>query len=275
MDASLSLMGMGTAFAAIGVLLSPVLKVIFILIIGLIVIKLVMKVVEKAFAKTKLDPSLIKFVTKAAKIIMWVFVALAALDAIGVSTTGIIAAMSAAAVGVAVALKDSLNNVAGGIILLFAPRFATGDYIAAGGDEGTVLSVDLLHTTIKTVDNKQVSIPNGALLNSHIINYSHESKRRVDITFTISYEADVEVAKKAALEAIKAHPLVTNDPEEPFVRIGGYGDSSVNLVTRSWTTNADYWTVYFDLMEQIRAALDENNIEIPFNQLDVHIKNNG
>ncbi|MBQ9973166.1 MAG: mechanosensitive ion channel [Firmicutes bacterium] len=267
-------MGIATTLTALGVILSPVLKVLFILIVGLIVIKVVTKVLGKAFEKTKFDPSLIRFVLKAARIIMWIFVALSALDAIGVATTGIVAAMSAAAVGVAVALKDSLNNVAGGIILLFAPRFATGDYIAAGGDEGTVLAVDLLHTTIKTVDNKQVSIPNGLLLNSHIINYSHEPKRRVDITFTISYDADVEIAKKAALEVIKAHPYTMNDPAEPFVRIGGYGDSAVDLVTRTWTTNEHYWDLYFDLMEQIRVALDENNIEIPYNQLDVRIKNN-
>lgn len=257
----------------IGVLLTPIFKVFFILLVGYIAIRIIIKILEKTFNKTNLDPSLIKFVIKTIRILMWIFVALAALDAVGITTTGIVAAMSAAAVGVAVALKDSLNNVAGGIILLFAPRFVTGDYISAGGNEGTVLSVDLLHTTVKTVDNKQVSIPNGILLNSHITNYSHEDKRRVDITFNISYEADVETAKKTVLDTIKAHPLVINEPDEPFVRVGGYGDSSVAVVTRSWTTNENYWIVYYDLLEQVRAALDKNNIEIPYNQLDIRIRN--
>ncbi len=273
MDYTVAGMGaVATTFADIGVLMTPILKVLFILLVGCIAIKLVIKIVDKAFMKTSLDPSLIKFVIKAAKILMWIFVALAALDAVGITTTGIVAAMSAAAVGVAVALKDSLNNVAGGIILLFAPRFATGDYIEAGGNEGTVLSVDLLHTTVRTADNKQISIPNGVLINSHIINYSHEQSRRVDITFTISYDADVEAAKKAALDVINAHPLVINEPSEPFVRIGGYSDSAVELVTKSWTKNEDYWTVYYDLMEQIREAFDAHGVEMPFNQLDVHIK---
>lgn len=202
---------------------------------------------------------------------LYIFVVVAGLNSIGVSTSGIVAALSAGAVAVAVALKDSLSNVAGGILLLLSPRFATGDYIAAGGDEGTVLTVDLLHTTVLTFDKRQVSIPNGVLINSHITNYSREESRRVEVNFPISYEADMETAKRVASETIGNHPLVLTDPE-PFVRVGGYEDSSVKLVIRVWCKTEDYWTVYYDLMEQIRVAFDKNGIEIPFNQLDVHIK---
>ncbi len=256
---------------SIWAILAPFAKMALILIIGHFVIVYLLKLINKGFKKSKFDESLTKFLSKAIKIVLYLMVVISALNAIGVSTSGIVAALSAGAVAVAVALKDSLSNVAGGILLLLSPRFATGDYIAAGGDEGTVLSVDLLHTTVLTFDKRQVSIPNGVLINSHITNYSREESRRVEISFPISYEADIETAKRVACEAILSHPLVLADPE-PFVRVGSYGDSSVNLVTRTWCKTEDYWTVYYDLMEQVRAAFDENGINIPYNQLDVYIK---
>ena len=127
---------------------------------------------------------------------------------------------------------------------------------------------------ILTVDKKQVSIPNGVLLNSHIVNYSRENKRRVDISFQISYESDVKIAKRLAIEVIEKHPLTLHEPDEPFVRVHSYGDSSVNLITRTWCKTEDYWNLYFDLIEDIRDVFDENGISIPYNQLDVRIKEN-
>lgn len=251
--------------------LAPFAKMALILVIGHFFIVYLLKIINKGFNKSKFDESLTKFLSKAIKIVLYMVLAISALNAIGVSTSGIIAAFSAGAVAVAVALKDSLSNVAGGILLLISPRFVTGDYIAADGDEGTVLTVDLLHTTILTADKRQVSIPNGVLINSHIINYSREESRRVEISFPVSYEADIETAKAVAREAILSHPLVLDDPE-PFIRVGGYEDSSVMIVTRTWCKTEDYWTVYYDLLEQIRAAFDENGINIPYNQLDVCIK---
>ena len=182
-----------------------------------------------------------------------------------------LAALSAVAVAVSVALKDSLSNVAGGILLLISPRFVSGDYILAGGDEGTVERVDLLHTTMRTIDNKVVSIPNGVLINSHITNYTRESKRRVDITFSISYEADIENVKSIIRNVLKNHPLVLNEPDEPMVRVMKYSDSAVEVITRSWCNTPDYWTVYFDLMENVRGELERNGITIPYNQIDVHV----
>lgn len=251
--------------------IGPVIKMALILVIGHFITVYILKLVNRGFYKSQLDESLTKFLAKVIKIVLYILVVISALNAIGVSTSGIIAAFSAAAVAVAVALKDSLSNVAGGILLLISPRFSTGDYIAAGGDEGTVLSVDLLHTTVRTADRRQVSIPNGVLINSHITNYSREENRRVEICFPISYEADVEAAKSVARETILKHPLVLRDPA-PFVRVHSYEDSAVNLVTRVWCTTADYWTVYYDLVEQIRAAFDQHGIIVPYNQLDVHIK---
>lgn len=251
---------------------APMIKMALILVIGHILIGYIQKIFGRSLGKSKIDPSLIRFIHKAVNIILHLLVIISALTAIGVSTTGLVAALSAVAVGVSVALKDSLSNVAGGILLLLSPRFSTGDYISAGGDEGKVISVDLLHTTILTIDNKQISIPNGVLINSHIINFSCENNRRVDIVFPISYKDDIKKAKQLAKQTITNHPLTLCEPEEPFVRVQSYGDSAVNLLVRVWCKTQDYWSVYFDLIEDIREAFDKNEISIPYNQLDVHIK---
>lgn len=251
---------------------APFVKMAAILLIGHYLIVYLLRIADSGFKKANLDPSLSKFLHKAIDIVLHIFVILSALSAIGVSTTGLLAAMSAAAVAVGVALKDSLSNVAGGILLLIAPRFSTGDYIEAGGDGGVVLNVDLLHTLIRTADNRQVSIPNGVLVNSHITNYSREKHRRIELKFPIPYEADVEEAKRIALETIESHPLVLREPDVPFARVGGYQESSVTLTSRCWCATENYWTVYFDLMEQVRAELQAGGIRMPFNQLDIHIK---
>lgn len=250
----------------------PFLKMGLILLIGHFGSVYLVRMIRKIFARSKMDNSLAEFLTKAINITFHILVVLSALNTIGVSTTGVLAALSAAAVAVAVALKDSLGNVAGGILLLLSPRFLSGDYIAAGGDEGTVERVDLLHTTVRTVDNKTVSIPNGVLINSHITNFTREPKRRVDITFPVPYEANIERTKQIIRNVILKHPLVLTEPDEPVVRVMKYNDSSVDVITRSWCNTPDYWEVYFDLVEQVRAELEQNGIEIPYNQLDVHVK---
>lgn len=251
----------------------PIIKAIIILAVGILLVKLLVKILNRSFIKAKLDKSLSNFLIKSIRIISYIILIATVLAILGIPTTGILAAFSAIAVGVGVALKDSLGNVAGGILLLFFPRFTTGDHIEVDDDEGKVIAVDLMHTTILTFDNKQISIPNGVLINNHITNYSREDKRRVDILFPISYECDVEKAKAVALKTIKSHNLTLNEPEKPFVRVKSYGESSVNLITRVWCKTDDYWKLQYDLTEQIRAEFDKNNIGIPYNQLDVFIKN--
>ena len=262
------------SWTAIMMFLTPLIKMLLILVAGHLLVRFVLKLVKNWLEKSKFDKALDKFVVKLLNVVLHVLIIISALSAIGVSTTGAVAALSAAAAAVALALKDSLNNVAGGVLLLIAPRFRTGDYIAAGGDEGVVLDVDLLHTLIRSGDGRQISIPNGALLNSHITNYSREPQRRVDITFQIAYDSDTEKAKAIILEKVSQHPLVVSDTNAPFVRVHSYGESAVNIVSRTWCNNSDYWTLYFDLIEQVRAEFDKNGISIPFNQLDVHIKDN-
>ena len=252
----------------------PLLRMALIILIGHFIIVYLVSLLRKMLKKGKTDVSLAGFLVKAVNITLHILVVLTALNAIGVSTTGILAALSAAAVAVAVALKDSLGNVAGGILLLISPSFSSGDYIAVGENEGTVIRVDLLHTTMRTIDNKIVSIPNGVLINSHITNYTREPERRVDITFSVPYEADIEKAKELIRDCLLKHPLVLSEPDEPMVRVRKYSESSVDIITRSWCNTPDYWTVYFDLMENVRKALGQNGIDIPYNQLDIHVIEN-
>ena len=244
---------------------------IMIVVAGWIAVKIIIGVVRKAFDKSgKLDVSLVNFILNAINICLKVLILLSALSNMGISTTGIIAAFSACAVAISLALKDSLSNIAAGIIMLISRPFSTGDFIEADGCMGTVLKIDLVHTTLRTPDNRQVVIPNGQLMNMTVTDYSKESNRRVELKFSISYDNDPEAAKKIMLDASEAHSLVLKDPE-PFARVTEHGDSGVIITLRVWCKNADYWTVHFDLLENIRRDFDKNGIVIPYNQLDVRI----
>ena len=251
----------------------PIIKILLILVVGHFAVVYILKWTRKALQKSNVDESLARFCAKVINIVLHIFIVLSALNSIGVSTNGIIAAFSAAAIAVSLGLKDSLSNVAGGILLIISPCFSTGDYISANGESGNVLSIDLLHTRIQTVDGKIVNIPNGVLINQSIVNYSRNGVRRVDLLFSVPYDIDVEIAKRLAQEVLKNNKMVLSKPDEPFARVMNYGDSAVELAVRAWCSAENYWAVYFDLTEQVRAKLAENGIEIPFNQLDVHIKN--
>ena len=251
----------------------PFIKMLLILVLGHFAVVYILKWTRKALLKSNVDKSLARFCEKVINIVLHIFIVLSALNSIGVSTNGIIAAFSAAAIAVSLGLKDSLGNVAGGILLIISPCFATGDYISANGESGNVLSIDLLHTRIKTIDGKIVSIPNGVLINQSIVNFSGNGVRRVDLIFAVPSDKDVELAKRSAMEVLKNNKMVLSAPEEPFVRVQNYAESAVELAVRAWCKAENYWSVYFDLTENVRAKFTENGIEIPFNQLDVHIKN--
>ena len=248
------------------------LKAALILIIGHYAVVFIIKLLTKSFEKVKMDVSLEKFFLKVVNIALHIIVLLSALNAMGISTTGLLAALSGAVVAVALALKDSLGSIAGGIIILLTKRFETGDYIEINGDEGTVTQVDLMHTTLKTLDNRHIVIPNAVAVNSRIIDYSSEDTRRLDIVFQIGYGDNPEKAKQIILDAVKNHSMSLNEPDEPFARVTGFGDSAVEITLRVWCERANYWQLKFDLLEQIKAEFDKNGISIPYNQLDVHIK---
>ncbi len=248
---------------------------VLIVLVGWIAVGIITKILRNALtkAKTKLDISLINFFVTAANICLKLLIVLSALNNLGISTTGLIAAFSAAAVAISLALKDSLGNIASGIIILISRPFSTGDLIDAGGSLGTVARIDMIHTTLRTPDNRLIVIPNGQLMNMTITDYSKEPTRRLDLTFGISYDNDPEKAKAIIMDTVKAHPMSLNEPE-PFVRVSEHADSAVIITLRVWCETGNYWTLHFDLLEQVRAAFDKNGISIPYNQLDVHVVNN-
>ena len=185
--------------------------------------------------------------------------------------TSIITTIGAAGVAVALALQNSLSNVAGGFLILMNKPFVNGDFISTNGNEGTVEDISILSTKLLTVDNKVIYIPNSMISGNTLVNYSREEKRRVDLVFSIAYEEDFKEAVKIISGVIAEHKLILSD-DAPFVRVSALSASSVDITVRVWTKTPDYWTVYFDLIEQVKSAFDQNGIEIPYSKLDVNLK---
>lgn len=205
---------------------------------------------------------------------MFVVLVFVIISYLGIATTGLAALFASAGVTVGLALQGSLSNLAGGVIILILKPFKIGEYIIACGDEGTVISIEILCTKLRTVDNKVIIIPNGTLANSNITNVSREEFRRVDFVFGVAYDSDLKLVKSLLQTAGEKHELVLKDEDHPImVFINEFGASSIDFGFRVWCKNSDYWTVKWDLMEQVKDAFDANNIEIPFNQLDVNMKN--
>lgn len=250
-----------------------VLKALLIFVGGHYITRLILRIMEKAFLKLDIDVSLQKFLNNTVNIVLHIIVILSAVTALGISVSGLLAALSAAAVAVALALKDSLSSIAGGIILLVTKRFKTGDYIKINGEEGKVVQIDMMHTVLKTLDNRHVVIPNSIVANSQIVDYTSEGIRRLDLVFSISYTDDVEKAESVIIDTALKNPMVIKDaPEPPFARVTAYSASSVDITMQMWCKTGDFLALKYDLLEQVRKALEENGMTIPFNQLDVNVK---
>lgn len=251
------------------------LKLIFGLIILFIVCKII-NVIAKRFKKQMENKKRDKTITALGyKVIRYGLKGLAILcflGFVGIDTAGIGTVVGSLGVGVGLAVNGTLSNFAGGIVILVMRPFGIGDYIEAQGEGGTVEEIGIFYTQIVTPDNKVVFIPNGSLSNGTMVNYSKKELRRVDLTFSIRYDEDFEKAQKVIYNVIEKTPNILLDPR-PFVRVASHGESKINISTKVWTKNEHYWEVYFDLMENIKKHFDSANIEIPYNQLDVHIKN--
>lgn len=219
------------------------------------------------------DKTIVKVLTYMGKIAAKAVVIICLVGYLGIDTSGLTALVTSLGVCAGLAVNGALSNLAGGVIIIFTRPFKIDDYIEVEGSgiAGTVEDIQIVCTKLRTPDNKTIYVPNGTLSNSNIINYSEKDTRRIDFTFSIDYSNDVEKAKAIVMAICSSHKLVLSDPE-PFVRVSRYAESSVDVVARVWVNSGDYWTVHFDILEAVRAAFDENNITIPFNQLDVHIK---
>ena len=242
---------------------------ILILIVGMWLAGLVSKIVSKAMERTKIGTEVVTFTHSFVKNAVKVLVIIAVLGTLGFNIASLITTLGAATVAIGLALQDSLKNVASGITILINKPFKVGDFLETGGLQGTVTKIDISNTRLMTLDNKEIIIPNSNISASNIINYSSQENRRVDLSYGVSYNTDIDFAKKVVKEVIAKQKLILKDPE-PFIAIGKHEDSSIELIVRVWCKTSNYWSVYHYMQENVKKAFDKNKIEIPFTQIDIH-----
>ncbi len=243
---------------------------ILVLIIGLIVIKLFNKGFQGVLNKSKIDSSLVPFLSGIVGMTLKVLLGVTVLGMIGIEMTSFIAILGAVGLAIGMALSGTLQNFAGGVMILIFKPYKVGDFIEAKGYSGTVAQIQIFNTILRTGDYKTIIIPNSALNNSSMINYSKEERRRVDWIFGIAYGDDVDVAKQVLRDLCDAEERIMKDPET-FIAVHALADSSVNFVVRAWVLPSDYWPVYFAMNENVYKTFPKHNLNIPFPQMDVHV----
>ncbi len=242
-----------------------------IVLVGYIVIRILCRVIRKALTRSRLDEVLHTFIINCIRIILWIMVVITALSYVGIPVSAFLAALGAAGVAVALALKDSLSNFAGGILIILTKPFKKGDHIDDNQTSGKVEKIDLLYTTLITFDNKVITVPNGKLANSTIVNYSGMESRRVDCRFSVSYEDDIGRVKDVLSAVVESDPRIFSEPA-PIIGVSGHGESGVEIDLKVWCSTQDFWDVKYSLEEQVKLAFDESDITIPFPQVEVRLK---
>ncbi len=225
---------------------------------------------KRLMERAKVDQTLVEFGESLIYFVLLLVVVLASLNALGINTTSFIAVFGAAGLAIGLALQGSLANIGAAVLIIIFRPFKVGDFVEAGGATGTVEDVNLFSTIIAPLDNRTIIVPNSAIVAGNITNYSKKSQRRVDHVFGIGYDDDLKLAKETLMEIMKADKRILTEPA-PFVAVSELGDSSVNFVFRAWVETADYWDVYFDMLEKVKLTFDEKGISIPYPQMDVHM----
>lgn len=243
---------------------------LLVLVFGLWIANIITKSVKKILLKGNIDDSLVPFLTSLTSMVLKVLVIITALGMLGIEMTSFIALLGAAGLAIGMALSGTLQNFAGGVILLVIKPFKVGDVLEAQSYTGVVKEIQIFNTILTTFDNKTIILPNGALSSGSMINYTTQATRRVDWKFGIAYGDDSDHAKKVLSELIKSDSRVLKEPET-FIALSSLGDSSVNFVVRGWVNAADYWPVYFEMNEKVYKTFAQEGLHIPFPQMDVHI----
>jgi len=242
---------------------------IVVFIVGRLIAKGLVKVLEGLLVRAKVDAMLIEFIGSIASAALLLFVIIASLDMLGVNTTSLIAMLGAAGLAVGLALQGSLQNFASGVLLIIFRPFQVGNYIDAGGVSGTVEKITIFNTIMLTPDNREIIVPNAAVYGGTITNFSARATRRIDLVFGIGYGDDVKKARDIMVQTMESDERILKDPA-PTVAVSELADSSVNFVVRPWVNASDYWDVKWDLTEKIKLAFDAQGVSIPFPQMDVH-----
>jgi small conductance mechanosensitive channel len=245
---------------------------IIVLILGFWITNIVTRILVKIMNKRNVEPSLVSFVKSFLRISLKILIIVTVLGMIGVAMTSFIAILGAAGLAVGLALQGSLANFAGGVLILIFKPFKVGEFIEAQGFMGTVSEIQIFNTILLTIDNKRIVIPNGNLSNNVLTNFSSQETRRVEWTFGVAYGTDYDKTEQIIMDVLKNDQRILSEPE-PFIALKEMADSSVNIVARVWTKLEDFWPVYWEINKNIYKAFNEKGIEIPFPQVDVHMKN--
>jgi small conductance mechanosensitive channel len=251
--------------------LNHIIKFLVIAIVGYIVIRIIMLVFNKSKSIVKIDPNVGSFLKGLIKFLLYAVYIIILLTLIGIPITTFVAMLGAVGLAIALALQGNLSNFASAILILMFKPFVVGDYIECKGNSGSVRDIQLLFTTIMTPDNKKVTIPNSDLINSSVINYTSENTRRVDIVFNASYESDVDKVKDILTNIVAKHKKILESPE-PIIRLAKHADNSLDYDVKVWVNTFDYWDVFYDLEESVRHEFKVNNIDIPFPQREIVIR---
>jgi len=244
----------------------------FILFVGIKIGRFLVKHITKQKKFAKLDKGVQTFIKSGLSITINILVIVTAAYILGVPMTSFIAILASAAAAIGLALQGALSNFIGGLILLIVKPFKVGDVVEAGGHTGKVTAITIFYTYLDNFDGEQVTLPNGTLTNNAIVNMGPEGFRRADIPFSVSYDSDIETVKKLLIETAKAHPSCLDKPAPPFARMIKQGSNSLEFELRVWCEQEKYWEMYCDLNEQIKKVFDENGIEIPYQQMDIHMR---
>lgn len=243
---------------------------LIIALIGFVLIKYLLRILGHALRRSSMDNIAAGFVRSVIRIMLYVLLAVIVLSVLNVPMNSIVAVIASAGVAVGLALKDSLSNLAGGFILLFAKPVKQGDTVQIEGTIGKVEQIDILYTKVVTPDNTVAFIPNGKVTTAKIVNYTEKETRRVEMALGIAYESDLDAARKVVLDVVQQHPLTMAEPAAEIL-VQNHGTDAIELLLRVWCKSTDYWTVYYDLMEQTKRAFDSNAIEIPYHKVEVHL----
>ncbi len=247
-----------------------VLVAIVVFIVGSWIIKFVVSRIDVMMKKREVDTALRRFLRQVISTLLKVALIIAIIAQLGIESTSFVALLGALGLAVGMALSGTLQNFAGGVMLLLFKPFRLGDYIAAQGYEGVVQDIQIFNTILLSVDNKKIILPNGALSTNAMFNYTAEKTRRVDWTFGIGYGDSTDQARKVILDILATNDKILKDPEV-FVEVSALADSSVNFAVRAWTKTEDYWAVYFDINQKVYNQFDAAGLNIPFPQMDVHV----
>ena len=236
--------------------------------------KLLMKLVDRMIQKLRVEKSLHHFVRSAAKFALLFLTVLIIADSLGIPVTSLVTVLGVVGLAVSLAVQDSLSKLAGGLMVLAAKPFVVGDYVDVGSVSGTVQEIGLIYTCLSTPDNKVVYLPNNDVAGARITNFSARATRRVDLTVCASYDDNTQTVKRALWQALEEAGGVLDDPP-PFIGVSEYQDSSIQDIVRAWVKTADYWDVYYSLLEQVRRAFAENGVQMSYPHLNVHLVENG